>query len=132
MTAWSIQPEGISAVLTSVQAEAEALGTAFSGIVGAQDDLNAGSGATASADAAATCRVAADAILAPVAVAVIDLINSQEAVITGISARIQACGLGAGEAARAYVRGDEEMALTTQNAAVTAAASGDLSFFGTT
>jgi hypothetical protein len=130
MTAWSIRPEGVSAVLTRVQTDAEALGAAVGGVVAAQESLNNGSGATAAADAMANCRVAADAMLAPVAAAVMDLITSQEAVVVGISARIQACGLGAGQATMAYVRGDEEMAASTQSAAVSAAASGDLSFFG--
>lgn len=125
MTSWSIQPDGVRTVLVSVQGDAENLGTAFGGIVGAQDELNAGSGATGAANAAANCQVAADAILAPVAVAVMDLINSQEALVTAISARIQACGLGAGEATMAYLRGDEEMAASTQSAAVSAAASGN-------
>ena len=47
-----------------------------------------------------------------------------------VPGRSEACGLGAGAAASAYVAGDEETAALTQTAAVVAAGSGDLSFFG--
>lgn len=113
MTSWSIQTDGVSAVLQNVQVSSEALGTAFDSINAAQGELNSAVGG----------------ILSPAAVASIDLIESQQQRFTGIANRIQACGLGAGQATMAYVNGDEEMAARTQTAAVQAASSGDLSFF---
>ncbi|MET0590300.1 MAG: DUF6507 family protein [Naasia sp.] len=135
MTGWSIDAAGVSAVLTRVQGSAEALGTAMGGVTGAQDQLNAGTGVTAmSAQSQVQCvnDGGMSAFLAPVAGAVVDLLNSQEARITGIATRIQACGLGAAEATTAYENGNLQMAAETQAAATTAAASGDLSFFGVT
>ena len=114
MTSWQIEPQGVLAVLTSVQGESTELGTAFTGIIAAQTETNSGVGA----------------ILSSAAAAAIGLIESQQGVVVGIVSRIEACGLGAGAAATAYVAGDEEMAARTQTAAVLAAGSGDLSFFG--
>lgn len=130
MTSWSISPDGVSAVLASVQTDAESFGTSLAPLGPAQDELNTGSSASAAMAASADCQPVGQFILAEVAAATAGLIGSLEPRVTAISARIQACGLGAGEATMAYVRGDEEMAASTQAAAVAAASSGDLSFFG--
>lgn len=114
MTSWQIEPQGVLAVLTSVQGASTELGAAFQGIATAQTELNSGVGE----------------ILSSAAAAAIGLIESQQGTLAGIVSRIEACGLGAGAAASAYVAGDEEMAARTQTAAVVAAGSGDLSFFG--
>ncbi len=133
MTAWSIDPAGVQSVLSKVEVSAEALGTALSGASGAQDQLAVGTGVTAVANRTACVDDGGmSAILAPVTAAVAELLASEEPRITRIASRIQACGLGAGEATMAYINGDEEMAATTQAAAVQAASSGDLSFFGGT
>ena len=114
MTSWQIEPQGVLAVLTNVQGASTELGVAFNGITAAQTEMNGGVGG----------------ILSSAAAAAIGLIESQQGALTGIVSRIEACGLGAGAAATAYVAGDEEMAARTQTAAVQAAGSGDLSFFG--
>lgn len=116
MTSWRIEPHGVLAVLTSVQSASTELGTAFSGIEAAQTEMNGGVGQ----------------ILASAAEAAIGLLESQQTRLTGITSRIEACGLGAGEATTAYISGDEDMATRTQAAAVQAASSGDLSYFGVT
>ncbi|KQM29624.1 MULTISPECIES: DUF6507 family protein [unclassified Frigoribacterium] len=114
MTAWSIEPDGVVAVLTKVQGSAETFAGTFAGVETAQTELNAGVGGD---------------ILVSSAVAVVDLISSETNRVQGINARILACATGAGDATLAYVNGDEEMAAQTQSAAVQAAESGDLSFF---
>ena len=130
MTAWSIQPEGVSAVLTAVRAESQSLGTAIDWLSPAQADLVSGSAATQALGAFQSGGPTGQYLLAEVAMAASGLIESLVPRFTAISSRIQACGLGAAEATTAYVRGDEEMAANTQAAAVAASSSGDLSFFG--
>ena len=130
MTSWSIQPEGVSAVLTSVQRDAQTLGTALDGLNPAGADLANGSAATQAMSAMESGKEVGQYLLAEVAMAASGLVESLVPRITNISNRMQACGLGAAEATTAYVRGDEEMAATTQAAAVSASSSGDLSFFG--
>ena len=113
MTAWSIEPDGVVAVLTKVQGSAETFAGTFAGVETAQGELNAGVGSD---------------ILVSSSVAVVDLISSQVPRVQGINARILACATGAGDAALAYVQGHEDMAEKTQAAAVQALASNDLSF----
>jgi hypothetical protein len=113
MSTWSIDAPGVAAVLQNVQTASEELVTAFDSMNSAQSILSAASGG----------------ILAPAASATVDLIESQKSRFDNISARIQACGLGAGQATMAYVHGDEEMATLTQSAAIDAASTGNLSFF---
>jgi hypothetical protein len=130
MTGWSIEPEGVQSVLKKVKHSAEELGTAMGGIGGAQESLNAGTGITAYTERTACVNDGGmSAILAPVASALGDLLQSEEPRLKGIASRIQACALGAADATTAYIKGNEEMAATTQANAVSAASSGDLSFF---
>lgn len=126
MNGWSIEPQGVQQVLKKVQDDAENLSTAFSGIANCQESLDGGSGATAASTAISQCRVAATPLLAPVAAAVVGLLESEQSRIAGIASRIEACGVGAGKATMAYMQGDEEMAASTQRIALTAASSGDL------
>lgn len=113
MTSWSIQTDGVAAVLRDVQISAEELGTAIESINAAQTTLN----------------LAAGGILSPAALATLDLVESQQSRVNNIATRIPSCVLGATQAASAYVHGDEEMATQTRSAAVQAASSGNLSFF---
>jgi hypothetical protein len=126
MSGWSIEPEGVRQVLNRVQDDAKELSTAFGGIADAQESLDGGSGATAASTAVSQWRVAATPLLAPVAAAVLGLLESEQARIAGIATRIEACGVGAGNATMAYLQGDEEMAASTQRSALAAASSGDL------
>jgi hypothetical protein len=113
MTSWSIDPQGVSTVLTSVETAATELSTALDGIITAQDDLIYGAGS-----------------LTGVPAAVQALIESEQTRLLNVSNRINAGTLGASTAAIAYLQGDEEMAVTAQSAAATSALNGDMSAIG--
>ncbi|MCU1445015.1 DUF6507 family protein [Cryobacterium sp.] len=113
MTSWSIDPQGVSTVLTSVETAATELSTALDGILTAQDDLVYGAGS-----------------LGGVPAAVAALIESEKTRLTNVGRRINAGTLGASTAAIAYVHGDEEMAASAQAAASTSALNGDMSAIG--
>ena len=88
MTAWSIQPEGVSAVLTTVQAEAQSLGTAIDGLSPAQADLMSGSAATQALSAVQSNGAMGQYLLAEIAMAASGLVESLVPRITAISSRI--------------------------------------------
>lgn len=113
MTSWSIDPQGVSTVLTSVETAATELATALDGILTAQDELSYGAGS-----------------LGGVPAAVQALIESEQTRLLSVGYRINAGTLGASTAAIAYLQGDEEMAATAQSAAAASALSGDMSAIG--
>ncbi|MEV7828985.1 DUF6507 family protein [Microbacterium enclense] len=103
MTAWRIEPSGVSAVLQQVNVEAEALGTA----------LNALSPALEGAVTATHSGAISEAVQA--------YFQQEEGPrIQGISTRIGAAAQGVVTATEAYIAGDMEMAANAQSAAVSA------------
>ena len=113
MSGWSIDPAGVVTVLGAVEGARDELVTAIDGIIPAHETLLAG----------------AD-VLGLVPAEVQALLEEQSANMTSIGNRIAAGTLGAYNATASYVQHDEIMAANTQAAAVAAATSGDLSFFG--
>lgn len=113
MSSWSIDAPGVVGVLGLVETSATELSTALDGMVSAHEVLVIGSG-----------------VLASVPNEILALIESEKSRLDNIGNRISACTLGASTATAAYVQGDETMAANTQAAAIAAAGSGDLSFFG--
>jgi hypothetical protein len=113
MTSWSIDPQGVSTVLTNVETAATELSTALDGILTAQDELIYGAGS-----------------LGGVPAAVQALIESEQARLLNVGYRINAGTLGASTAAIAYLQGDEEMAANAQAAVASSALSGDMSAIG--
>ena len=103
MTSWRIEPSGVVAVLTDVNVDAEALGTA----------LNSLSPALEGAVTATQSGAISEAVQA--------YFQQEEAPrIQGMSARIGAAAQGVVSATEAYVTGDMEMASNAQTAAVAA------------
>jgi hypothetical protein len=113
MTSWSIDPQGVSTVLTNVETAATDLSVALDGILTAQEELIYGAGS-----------------LGGVPAAVQALIESEQSRLQNIGYRVNAGTLGASTAAIAYLQGDEEMAATAQAAAATSALSGNMSAIG--
>lgn len=113
MTSWSIDPQGVSTVLTNVETAATELSTALDGIITAHEDLVTGAGS-----------------LGGVPAAVAALIDSEKARLTNVGYRINAGTVGASTAAIAYVKGDEEMAASAQAAASSSALNGNMSAIG--
>lgn len=97
MAGWSIQPQGVLDVLTRVNGEAEALGTALGSL---STDLGAAVTATNSAAISEAVQGYFETVEGPR--------------LTGISTRITASITGASSATEAYVQGDYEMAATSQ------------------
>jgi Family of unknown function (DUF6507) len=97
MTGWRIQPEGVVAVLTTVQADATSLGEAVKNLpVDAQEAVVAtNSGAIGEA-----------------VQSFFELSASPQ--LSGVSTRITAAMTGASQATQFYVDGDLQMAASTQ------------------
>ncbi|OUE28864.1 hypothetical protein BFL36_01215 [Clavibacter michiganensis] len=115
MTSYSIDPQGVRDVLTTVQKASDDLSTAVSGVSGAHDDVTSG---------AATCTAVPNALAA--------FLDAQAAAVTDVTNRISACLFGAATATTDYVQADETMSsdvTQAQTAAVDSASSGDFSWF---
>ncbi len=122
MTSWSIQPHGVLDVLTRLEGSATELGAVFNGLAGDQEALNgAMDGGASTTDL--MCVVGPQSLLAPLSGAMGALLEQEIGRMDGVAHRVQSCASGAAEATTAYVHGDEQMAASTQSAAVTAAAS---------
>jgi hypothetical protein len=105
-SAWSIDPVGVVAVLTSVKDKATLLGDALSSLEG---DLT-------SAVQGSQSQAIADAVQA--------WMGTEAPGLEGVSTRITAAVTGASEATNAYVQGDLDMAADAQAYQVTAAVRG--------
>jgi acetate kinase len=100
MTSWSIQPEGVVAVLQDVNIDAEALGAALNGLSPALE------GAVTATQSGAISE------------AVQSYFSTEEGPrIQGMSDRITASTSGVVSATEAYIAGDMEMAANAQTAA---------------
>lgn len=100
MTSWSIQPEGVVAVLQNVNTDAEALGEALNGLNPALEG----------------------AVVATQSGAISEAVQSYFTVeegprIQGMSNRISASASGVVSATEAYIAGDLEMAANAQASA---------------
>lgn len=114
-----MNPAGIREVLNTANAEAEGLGEFLCGTgvaAGCRETVMAGLGSEA-------------AVLAPVFQAVQASLDAQAGSVRAISNRIDAGVLGVLNATMAYDQGNEEMAGQFQDAAATAADTGNFLFF---
>ena len=108
MTSWRIDPYGVAATLASVSVKAEELAIASSLIEAVSAEVHAGCADVPGVGSAL------DAVL-----------QWQAESLDGAELRIVAAILGASSAAASYLRGDEEMAASTQAAAI----AGDVRYF---
>lgn len=112
MTQWSIDVDGVLAVLRNTESASNDVTAAFSSVSAAQEDLAASLGE-----------------LAGVSAALNDLMESESDRLTSISHHISAGILGAGTATVAYSAADTEMAANAQSQAIDAADDGNFAFF---
>lgn len=104
MTRYRIHPGGVETVLRATASEAGELGPILAPL-------------PESVDCAALCAGSS----APIVAALTELLTAEQTRTTAMGLRIEACLTGADRATRHYVRGDDEMARTTQANAVAAA-----------
>jgi hypothetical protein len=102
---WAVEPAGVRSVLVAVQGPAEALEATYAKAPDALDGVRRGVGT----------------LLGQAWSSTVGLLDGEVVRAERIGTRLSACVTGAVEATNAYVQGDEEMAASTQAAAVAAA-----------
>ncbi|MET0854951.1 MAG: DUF6507 family protein [Microterricola sp.] len=95
---WSIQPEQVATVLTAVNGKAELMGAALATM---QADVSSAAAATGNS--------------AAISQALMDFFAQEGPRLEGVSKRIAASLTGASDATSAYVKGDYEMASSSQS-----------------
>lgn len=111
MSAWSIDPDGVRAVLSSTETARGDLASTVSPLPDAIDDLYA------------VCP----GFVSSVPAALQSILDQQLGELSVVLTRVDAAVFGAARAAGYYLLADTEMAANIQAAAITAATSGDVS-----